>query len=245
MATTIFGVTVMNRFLLPCLVLVATVILLGLGTWQMKRLAWKEAIIAKREAGLAMSPVDLRGRIDDWQVLDFRPVTLKGHFRHDLEQIYGVRARAGVFGHHVLTPLTLDDDTTLLVNRGWVPADKVDPETRMDAQPRGSVSVAGIARYRLNDQPGWFTPDNDPAGKRWYHYDLAVMENALGIDLAPLVVAATDRPDPTALPIAGLTESKLANNHLQYAVTWYGLAVGLIGVYMVFRRQQAKSSETA
>lgn len=235
----------MTRFLLPGLVLISITTLLGLGTWQLQRLAWKEALIAKREAGLALPPVELSDRIDDWQAFDYRPVELEGRFRHDLEQAYGVRARSGILGHHVLTPFTLNDGTTLLVDRGWVPADKADPETRREGQSSGLVSVSGIARYRLSDRPGWFTPENDPMSGRWYHYDLDAMEAALGVDLAPLVVAVSESTDTGDLPITGLSEVKLVNNHLQYAVTWYGLALCLVGVYMVFRRQQTKSGQTA
>lgn len=102
----------------------------------------------------------------------------------------------------------------------------------------GVVQVNGISRYRLDDLPGWFTPDNDPAAGHWYHYDLSAMEKALNVSLAPLVVEADTAPNPGGLPVGGGASTKLVNNHLQYAVTWYGLAITLIGVYIVFRRQQ-------
>ncbi len=105
----------------------------------------------------------------------------------------------------------------------------------------GTVGLSGIARYRLDDQPGRFTPSNDPKSGHWYHYDIAAMETAMGIDLLPLVIEADATPNPGGLPIGGLTQITLTNNHLQYATTWYGLAVALVGVYIVFRRQQAAS----
>lgn len=235
----------MTRFLPLIFVVLGTAILLGLGSWQMQRLAWKEDLIAKREAGLVQPPVDLSDQVKDWRDFDFRHVSLQGQFRHDLEQLYGVRARSNVVGHHVLTPLTRADGTTFLIDRGWVPADKVDPRAREQGQPSGPVTVSGIARYRQDDRPGSFTPDNDPAERRWYHYDLEAMEDALGIDLAPLVVVADDTPNPGGLPVGGGMVTELTNNHRQYAITWYGLAVVLIAVYMVFRRQQAKPKTAA
>lgn len=231
----------MIRFLRSGIVLTSTMILLGLGTWQMQRLAWKEDIIARREAGLAASPVDLQSKIDDWQSLDFKTVRLRGRFHHDLEQLFGVKARNNVLGYHVLTPLTRPDGQTFLVDRGWVPADKTHPASRREGQQDGTVSLSGIARYRLDDQPGPFTPSNDPKSGHWYHYDIAAMETALGIDLLPLVIEADATPNPGGLPIGGLTQITLTNNHLQYATTWYGLAAALVGVYIVFRRQQAAS----
>ena len=235
----------MQRFALPLTVLAATLFLVGLGTWQMQRLAWKEALIAEREAGLSMPEAPLPGRFDDGEpaeAFDFRTVTVKGVFRHDLEQLYGARARANMLGHHVLTPLIPADGPAILVDRGWVPADKVHPAARSGGQLAGDVSVSGIARYRAADRPGLFTPENDPDAGRWYHYDLEAMTEALGIPLSPLVVEADATPNPGGLPIGGRTVTTLTNNHLQYAITWYALAVALIGVYIVFRRQRRAQS---
>ena len=231
----------MHRIVLPLTVLVATCVLLALGTWQLQRLAWKETLIAERQAGLAMPAVAMPSDLDDSEVaraFEFRPVTVTGAFRHDLEQLYGARARASVLGYHVLTPLVVDNGPAVLIDRGWIPADKVHPASRSDGQLGGEVTVRGIARYRAEDRPGMFTPDNDPAGQHWYHYDLPQMEEALGLSLSPIVVEADDTANPGGLPIGGRTQVTLTNNHLQYAVTWYGLAAALIGVYIVFRRQR-------
>jgi surfeit locus 1 family protein len=207
----------------------------------MQRLAWKEALVAEREAGLAMAPTTLPADLVDPAAFDFRKVSVSGVFRHDLELLYGARAKGNVFGQQVLTPLIRKDGRAVLVDRGWVPADKANPASRPKAQFEGEVTVSGIARYRAADRPGLFTPDNDPAQYRWYHYDLEAMAKALDMDLSPIVVEADDTPNPGGLPIGGGTRLTLTNNHLQYAVTWYGLAVCLIGVYIVFRRQQKLS----
>lgn len=230
----------MYRIILPLTAFAGTLFLLGLGTWQMQRLGWKEALIAEREAGLAMPAAPLPGDLDDHEraeAFDFRTVTVKGRFRHDLEQLYGAKARGNVLGHHILTPLVTDAGTAVLVDRGWVPADKAHPASRPDGQLGGEVTISGIARYRAADRPGMFTPDNEPATGRWYHYDLDAMAEALDIELLPVVIEADETAVPGGLPIGGRTEIVLTNNHLQYAITWYGLAAGLIGVYIVFRRQ--------
>ncbi|MGI9451170.1 MAG: SURF1 family protein [Geminicoccaceae bacterium] len=229
----------MTRFLPLGFTVLGLIILLGLGTWQLQRLAWKEDLIAQRQAGLAMPPADFPSDAVDWEDFEFRIVKLSGSFRHDLEQLFGVETKSGVLGYRVLTPLIRSDGPAVLVDRGWVPADKADPAARTEGQPSGAVQVEGIARYRLNDRPGWFTPENDQASRHWYSYDLPAMENALGLDLAPLVVEADATPNPGGLPVGGRTRVTLTNNHLQYAITWYGLAAALIGVYIVFRRHQA------
>ncbi len=221
--------------------------MLALGTWQMQRLGWKEALIAEREAGLAMPAADLPLGFDgdaEARAFDFRTVTVTGAFRHDLEQLYGARARANVLGHHILTPLMPENGPAVLVDRGWVPADKVHPASRPEGQLEGPITVRGIARYRAADRPGFFTPDNDPSAGRWYHYDLDAMAAAFGLELSPIVVEADARANPGGLPIGGRTQIRLANNHLHYALTWYGLAIGLIGVYIVFRRRAGPGADS-
>ena len=235
-----FRAVTMRRFVLPLTVLAATVVLLGLGTWQMQRLSWKEALIAEREAAQDLPAAALPAGIDDAEVarpFDFRTVTVTGTFRHDLEQLFGARARANVFGHHLLTPLVRDTGPAVLIDRGWVPADKAHPATRPEGQIDGEITLRGIARYRGDDRPGMFTPENEPAARQWYHYDLDSMAEGLGIELAPIVIEADDSANPGGLPIGGRTNVTLVNNHLHYAITWYGLAATLIGVYIVFRRR--------
>ncbi|MGH6895909.1 MAG: SURF1 family protein [Geminicoccaceae bacterium] len=214
--------------------LIGLAVLLGLGTWQLERLAWKRALIAEREAKLGSSPEILPAASDAWAAWDFRPAVVEGAFRHDLEQLFGVAAIDGRLGHHVLTPLVRPDGAAVLVDRGWVPADRAHPAARRTGQLAGPVHITGIARYRGDDRPGWFTPDNQPARGHWYWYDLAALEAALGLELVPVAVEADATPNPDGLPLGGQTRTELTNNHLQYAITWYGLAAGLLGVWISF-----------
>jgi surfeit locus 1 family protein len=210
------------------------VVLIGLGTWQLDRLAWKRDLIATREARLAAPAEPLPAAAQDWRWWDFHPVTVAGAFRHDLEQLFGVAAIDGRVGHHVLTPLVRPGGAAVLVDRGWVPADRAHPAARRAGQTAGPLQVSGIARHRGDDRPGWFTPDNHPEDGLWYWYDLGALEAALGLELLPIVVEADATPNPGGLPIGGQTRTELPNNHLQYAITWYGLAAGLFGVWISF-----------
>jgi surfeit locus 1 family protein len=159
-------------------------------------------------------------------------VVVHGEFRHDLEQLFGVAAIGGRLGHHVLTPLVRPGGAAVLVDRGWVPADLAHPAARRAGQIAGPVQAAGIARYRGDDRPGWFPPDNRQG--LWYRYDLPALEAALGIELLPAVVEADATRNPGGLPLGGQIRTELPNNHLQYAITWYGLAAGLSVVWVSF-----------
>jgi len=216
------------------LTLLGLVVLVGLGTWQLERLEWKRALIAAREAKLASAPETLPATSDAWADWDFRPVAVEGAFRHDLEQLFGVAAIDGRVGHHVLTPLVRQGGAVVLVDRGWVPATRAHPAARREGQLASPVQVTGIARFRGDDRPGWFTPDNRPAQGHWYWYDLAALETALGLELLPVVIEADGPPNPGDLPRGAQTRTELPNNHLQYSITWYGLAAGLLGVWISF-----------
>jgi len=212
--------------------------LLGLGTWQVERLDWKERLIAERQAGLAASPEPLPAVAENWRTFDFRRVSVAGEFRHDLEQLFGAYAIDGRLGHHVLTPLIRPDGAAVLIDRGWVPADQAHPAARRAGQIEGEARIFGIARYRAGDRRGWFRPDNQPDASLWFWYDLPALEDAVGLDLLPVVVEADSSANPGGLPIGGQTRAELPNNHLQYAITWYGLAAVLAAVYVAFGLQR-------
>ncbi|MGH6943845.1 MAG: SURF1 family protein, partial [Geminicoccaceae bacterium] len=101
----------------------ALIILLGLGTWQVERLHWKEGLIAERQAQLAAPPESLPASAGDWHAFDFRRVAVSGRWRDDLEQAFGVATYRDQLGHHLLTPLIRAEGKAVLVDRGRVPAD--------------------------------------------------------------------------------------------------------------------------
>jgi surfeit locus 1 family protein len=215
-------------------------LLFALGTWQWQRMQWKEELIAYREQRLAEAAVPLPAEVADWSDLDFRKLEVRGTFAHEKEQLMGVSKHRGRLGRQLLTPLLTDDGRAVLVDRGWVPEDQTHPAARPESQPTGSVTIRGIARYRGDDEPAWMTPDNQPDEAVWYWYDMAALRAATGEDLLPVVIEADARPNRGGLPVGGRTRTELPNRHLQYVVTWYGLALALAGVYIAFRVKRAK-----
>lgn len=232
--------------LIPSIVaLIALAILLGLGTWQVERLGWKTDLIKRVEAGLAADPVALPGRIDrpaDW---DYVRVQVTGRFLHDKEVYIGPRLYPRPDGRqeqgvHVLTPLVRDDGAgTVLIDRGWVPLDKRDPASRALGQVEGSVTISAIAR--VPQDRAFMQPDNDPATRTFFWLDMRALAGIAGVErLEPLVLQADATANPGGLPIGGRTIVALKNDHLSYALTWYGLALTLIGVFIAasFRRRE-------
>ena len=212
----------------------ALAVLVGLGTWQVQRLAWKEALLATIDARIHADPLPLDEVASRYPEIEYVPVTATGRFDHAAER-HVFTTWEGESGYDVFTPLLLGENRAVLVNRGFVPFDRKDPATRADGQVGGEVTVTGLARRGLAEKPFWVVPDNDPAKNVFYWKDVRAMRETSGldpaIDVLPFVVDAGDAVNPGGLPVGGTTLIDLPNNHLQYAVTWYGLALALCGVF--------------
>ena len=221
--------------LVPTLMVVpALVVLLGLGFWQLERQAWKTDVIDRIEARIGGAPEPLPTAIDDPDAWDYRAVTVSGEFDHQHEMTLAGRVHNGRPGFHVITPLrrTDGDGPPVLVDRGWVPADRRAPDARPDSRPSGPITVTGVARRP--EAAGWMTPDNDPATNTWYWVDVPGMAAYAGLEaVAPMIVEAAETPTGS-LPVGGQTQVDLPNNHLEYALTWFGFAVILSVIYFLY-----------
>jgi len=229
--------------------LVALAILLTLGTWQMQRLAWKNDLIGRIEARAFGEPGPVPAEAD-WprvspEADEYRRVRLTGTFLHDQEAaVHGLMSASRgqpVQGFYILTPLRLANGSHVMVNRGFVPTELRDPAARAQGQVAGEVTVTGLLRNREERAP--FVPENEPARDRWYTRDPAAIAAARGLTrVSPFLVDADATPNPGGWPRGGQTALRLPNNHLQYAVTWYGIALTLVGVFAAFAWRRLKSA---
>ncbi|MBP2303129.1 SURF1 family protein [Azospirillum picis] len=215
---------------------------IGLGTWQVERLQWKTALVERIDRRMAAPPAPLPARIDDPAAWEFRPVTLTGRFL-DKEMLLIARPHPGQAGYEVLTPLRRSDGAGIvLVNRGFVPMDRRDPATRAAGRTEGEVTLRGIVR--LPHAAGLFQPGNGtPApGAVWMRVDPPAMAAAQALgEVAPVVVEMLPGQGGGASgsPAGIEPRVELPNNHLQYALTWYGLAVTLAAIYVLSQRRRA------
>ena len=227
-------------WLLSILALGAFIVLLGLGTWQVQRLAWKEALIARIDSRLAMPPAPLDEVLqspDGVAGEEYRPVMLAGQFRHEWERHF-FATHKGATGYFVYTPLQRDGGDYVIVNRGFVPFEMKDAATRPQGQVAGRVEITGLLRTALVEKPSSMVPDNDLAKNIFYWKDIRDMVSSSGMpadaDVLGLFVDANDAPNPGGWPMGGVTLIEMPNSHLQYAITWYGIAAGLVGVYLAW-----------
>nr|WP_249798122.1 SURF1 family protein [Bradyrhizobium zhengyangense] len=231
---------------LTVLSLIAFVVLMALGVWQVERRAWKLALIDRVEQRVHAPAQPLPSRTS-WPTIsaandEYRHVDVSGRFLHDRETLVQAVTEEGP-GYWVLTPLQRDDGTTVLINRGFVPSERRDPSTRQGGNPDGQVVVAGL--LRVTEPKGGFLRDNVPQHNRWYSRDVAAIAAARDLqNVAPFFIDADAGSQSAGGPIGGLTVIRFPNNHLIYALTWFALAFMLAGRLFVtfrgglFRRQR-------
>jgi surfeit locus 1 family protein len=237
-------------FLLFALFILAAVgMLVALGTWQLERLSWKQGLIAELDAKLAAKSTDLPAR-ERWQRLDpasdeFRRVTFPAEFLPGEEALVyssgsSLRPDAAGPGYWVFAPARLTGGSIVVVNRGFVPEGKQNPDTRKDGRPSGTAEITGVMRWP--EQRGQFTPADEPQKSLWFARDPAAMAKAKNWGTVAPFYIDQETPVPGGLPKAGPLKASLPNNHLQYAVTWYGLAAVILiagGFFWRSRRRAA------
>jgi surfeit locus 1 family protein len=213
-------------------------VLIGLGTWQLERKRWKEGLLAKIAARVVAPPVSLteaERRLRAGEDVEYVHVTATGRFQHDGER-YLYAPSPGGLAWHVYTPLELAEGRIVWVNRGAVSDAMKDPARREPGQVRGEQQVAGL--IRVQQDRARFVPANNPAENVWYWPDLPAMTASAfsrPVEAPPLAIDADARPAPPGgLPKGGVTRIALPNRHLEYALTWYGLALALAAVYLSF-----------
>jgi len=229
-----------RSLLIPAILMFA--VLIGLGTWQLQRKAWKEGLIAALTAQLAAPPIALPAA-PTWPQLDenalqYHRVSFTAQLDNANEALvyaipYAFRPdvqEAGP-GYWVFTPARLTDGSTVIVNRGFVPEGRQDPKSRAQGEVPGPVRIVGALRWP--DARHWFTPTDDPAHNLWLSRDPAAIAAAKGLGpVAPFYVEQESPAPPGGLPQPGKLVVSLPDNHLQYALTWYGLALVLAGTFI-------------
>lgn len=231
-------------------VLVMVALFVALGTWQVERKAWKEGLIAQLDAKLSVQPAALPPR-DEWPQLsaatdEFRRVKFAAEFLDQEALVYtsgsAIRPDVSGPGYWVLSPARSRDGGLVVVNRGFVPEGKQDPSTRREGEPHGITEIIGAMRWP--EARGLFTPNDAPAKNLWFVRDPAAIAAAKGWGaVAPFYIDQEAPPARGGLPRVGPLKPTLPNNHLQYAITWYGLAIVTLisGILFVRARRREVS----
>ncbi len=211
--------------------LLALGILIALGVWQLERREEKHALLDRiaSRAAAAPAPIEiLLATGDDFAA--HRQVTARGTFDHAKEvYVYAPRTDGGPTrqGKKVVTPFALGSGGTILVDRGWV--DEAWPSTNKTfPEPKGEVDVEGVLRPSSLSRT--FTPPADTAKRMLFVRDSAAIARLAGVALkSQLILEAANRlgnPEPLS------TKLDIPDNHLNYALTWFSLALVLLVIYL-------------
>jgi len=226
----------------------ACAFLSGLGIWQLRRLKWKEGLLAHIHDRMKAPPSPLPPRAK-WATLkpdnyDYRHVVLHGVFDNSKESyLYRPGSTGGRDegpGYEILTPFRLDSGGIVFINRGFVRLDKKNPATRAAGEIAGETTLTGVMR---GPEPrNLFTPADEPAKNLWFTRDPAALAAHWGLhNAAPFSVDADATPVPGGWPQGGATVVSIPNNHFGYAMTWFGLAATLLGITLDFvKRREAE-----
>jgi surfeit locus 1 family protein len=203
-----------KRMILPLLFgLIGCTILISLGTWQVKRLAWKQAVLSEIDARIVAPPVGLPDTLDP-DVDLYLPVQTSGTFGADRIRVLVSQKKVGA-GYRIISPF-MTNGRTIMVDRGVIPiADK------MPAPPAGNVKVTGNIHWP--NEVDSYTPEPDLTRDIWFARDVNRMAAKLGADPVLLILrsATPASPEITPLPVSG---AGIPNDHLSYAITWFSLA---------------------
>lgn len=231
-----------SRLILSGLMVFLAVCFTGLGIWQVQRLSWKLDLIARVEARVHRDAVPAPPA-SEWPDIsaekdEYRHVTVSGTFDHTKTVLVQAVTERGA-GFWVMTPLMRNDGSTILINRGFVPADRRETVSRLAGASPGPISVTGL--LRIGEPGGGFLRINDPAAGRWYSRDITAIARAQGlVNVAPYFIDADATPNAGGLPVGGLTVVSFRNSHLVYALTWFALAGMSLGAcYLIHRRALA------
>ena len=226
--------------------LIMLVGLLALGNWQLERKAWKEDLIDTLGQRLAGAPVDLPPP-QSWAGLtqaadEFRRVRFAARLVPDEEALVftsgsAFRPDVSGSGYWVFAPARLADGALIVVDRGFVPEGRQGRATRAAGAVDGVIDMVGVMRWP--EDSSWFMPAADPGHNLWFVRDPKAIAQAKNWGMvAPFFIELESPPPPGGLPLPGPLKVNLPDDHLQYAMTWFGLAAVLAVCFAFWLRSR-------
>ncbi len=224
----------MRKLILPLFFgILGTAVLTSLGTWQFQRMTWKEAVLADIESRIASAPVALPTTLDP-ENDRYLPVETQGTFTTDEIHLLASTRDVGAV-YRIITAFVTDEGRRILVDRGWV---KTEQKDDMRAPVQGAV-IGNLQWPRERDR---FTPQNDIDGNIWFARDVAQMADVLNTEPVLLVQREKLENSPTITPLP-VDNAGIPNNHLEYVITWFGLAIVWVAMTLYYLRRLRKTKK--
>jgi surfeit locus 1 family protein len=213
--------------------ILGTVVLVSLGTWQLQRLTWKEGVIAEINARIASDPVALPEPID-LERDKYLPVAVSGTITEDEIHLLASTRDAGAV-YRLVSAFETEGGRRIMIDRGWIKTEDKDA-----ARPAHDVEVVGNLHWP--DERDSFTPANDVDGNIWFARDVEQMAEVLNTEPVLLIVREDSDKGAIATPLP-VDTAALPNNHLEYVLTWYGLAIVWVAMTLYYLRRMRKTKK--
>jgi surfeit locus 1 family protein len=220
-----------RRLLVPAVsTVIMLAILLSLGVWQLERREWKHGLLAQIDAAEALPAIPMPA-----DPAPFTKVRVEGHLRPDLTALYGAEVRGDVLGGQLIMPMERPGQLPLLIDLGWVP-NAADPAHPFHI-PQGPID----GFIRPPEHATMFSGTDSPAKRLFYTLDPGPIGRSLGLPaVAPFTLVAIGTPSPGVYPDPATALPRPADNHLQYAFTWFGFAVTLVVIFLLYARKASR-----
>lgn len=213
--------------------ILGTAVLLSLGTWQLQRMAWKEGVIAEINARIASDPVALPDPIE-LERDKYLPVAVSGTITEDEIHLLASTRDAGAV-YRLVSAFETEGGRRIMIDRGWIKTADKDA-----ARPAHAVDVVGNLHWP--DERDSFTPANDVDGNIWFARDVDQMADVLNTEPVLLIVREDSDKGAFATPLP-VDTAALPNNHLEYVLTWYGLAIVWVAMTLYYLRRMRKTKK--
>ena len=208
---------------------IALLILLSLSLWQVKRLVWKTNLIEQRVSNFEGEPKNLFD-IKKPNENEFKKVFIEGQLLNNLEFFMPALSKNGNNGFHIIVPMEVEKKKLILFDTGWVPLAKKEKNKRLNNLIKEKKIFTAV--IRLPGRKGYFQPDNDNTKNFWFFVEPKLMEETISMKLENRFYLEAVDNGPNGYPLGNQTRIYLRNNHLQYAITWFLIALSLIGVFI-------------
>jgi surfeit locus 1 family protein len=208
---------------------IALLILLSLSLWQVKRLVWKTNLIEQRVSNFEGEPKNLFD-IKKPNENEFKKVFIEGQLLNNLEFFMPALSKNGNNGFHIIVPMEVEKKKLILFDTGWVPLAKKEKNKRLNNLIKEKKIFTAV--IRLPGRKGYFQPDNDNIKNFWFFVEPKLMEETISMKLENRFYLEAVDNGPNGYPLGNQTRIYLRNNHLQYAITWFLIALSLIGVFI-------------
>ena len=213
-----------HKFLFSVFIIFFIFIFIGLGTWQIIRLNWKNNLILEIENSLKNPPVELAQSKKE----NFLKIKTSGSIDFD-KQIYLYNLNeSGTPGFEVINPITIGDEN-FLINRGWIPFEKKGTQ-EINVFDQKNI----IGTLRLQGRKNIFKPDNDLDENYWFSLNREDILKFTGKNFSKYIIYLDGNYQ---LPRPKKITANISNNHQKYAITWFSLALSILLLYLYFRKK--------